>query len=270
MTNAVLLSAGQGRRLSPLTDSKPKCLITIGGRTILEWQLLALAACGIRDVTVVTGFEDKSVETALKVSTADVDAVALFNPFYGVADNIGSCWVARDLLSTTDCVLINGDTLFDPRILHHVLTTATAPINVTIDSKSVYDADDMKVKTDGQRLTHIGKTLTGQIDGESIGMLRFRNEGGAAFVGHMEALLRDQASLKKWYLTIIDQLASETDGPLISPVSIAGLPWAEVDFPHDIPFAAERIAAFDWTEQQETGQESVDDSTTVTPRLGAL
>lgn len=246
MTNAVLLSAGQGRRLSPLTDAKPKCMIPVGGRTILEWQLHALAACGISDVTVITGFEGGSVDAALKISTSGTNAASVYNPFYSVADNIGSCWAARELL-TDDCLLINGDTLFDPRILRKVLDEATAPISVTIDTKGNYDSDDMKVQLDGPRLRRIGKTLTDPIDGESIGMLRFQNGGGAAFVSRMAELLRDQASLKLWYLSIIDQIAAERNGTYVGTVPIEGLPWAEVDFPHDLPVAAERVASFDWT-----------------------
>lgn len=245
MTNAILLSAGQGRRLSPLTDTKPKCLVPVGGRTILEWQLHALAACGIRDVTVVTGFEGRSVDAAIRTSSAGVSASSLFNPFYGVADNIGSCWAARHLIGD-DCVLINGDTLFDSRILARVLEGATAPITVTVDTKPAYDADDMKVRTDGTRLGAIGKTLTGRIDGESIGLLRFRNGGGAAFVARMERLLRDPGALARWYLTVIDDLAADPDAPEIGVLDVGGLPWAEIDFPHDLPIAADRVAGFDW------------------------
>ncbi|MEM7669822.1 MAG: phosphocholine cytidylyltransferase family protein [Pseudomonadota bacterium] len=245
MTHAVLLSAGQGRRLSPLTDSKPKCLVSVAGATILDWQLRALGACGIRDVTIVTGFGSEAVEASLKVGGYDLNTSVLFNPFYKVADNIGSCWMARDLIRS-DCLLINGDTLFDPRVLAKVLETAKSPISVTIDRKAAYDSDDMKVKLDAGRLARIGKTLTGRIDGESIGLLQFRNGGGAAFVDRMENLLRDQASLGLWYLSVIDQLAGDAGAPEVGTVSIEGLPWAEIDFPHDLPVASDRVAGFDW------------------------
>ncbi|MEM1315737.1 MAG: phosphocholine cytidylyltransferase family protein [Pseudomonadota bacterium] len=245
MTNAILLSAGQGRRLSPLTDARPKCLVPVGGRTLLEWQLHALAACGVRDVAVVTGYEARAVSAALKTSTADVEARSLFNPFYGVADNIGSCWTARDLIGE-DTVLINGDTLFDRRVLARVLEEATAPITVTVDVKPAYDADDMKVRSSGNALTAIGKTLTDPIDGESIGLLRFQAGGGAAFARRMEEMLQDPATLSKWYLTIIDDMARDAAAPEVGVVRIDGLPWAEVDFLHDLPIAADRVAGFDW------------------------
>jgi choline kinase len=146
-----------------------------------------------------------------------------------------------------DTVLINGDTLFDRRILARVLDEATAPISVTVDVKPAYDADDMKVRLEGRSLSAIGKTLTGRIDGESIGMLRFQDGGGAAFTRRMEVMLRDPATLSKWYLTIIDDIAKDAAAPDVGVVSIEGLPWAEIDFPHDLPIAADRVAGFDWS-----------------------
>lgn len=242
MTNAVLLGAGQGRRLAPLTDHRPKCLVKVAGRTILEWQVQALAAAGVRDVTVVTGFEGASVEAALRVMALPVTVRCRHNPFYGVGDNIVSVWVARDLLGE-DTVLINGDTLFDPRILSRVMNEAKAPVTVTIDRKKTYDADDMKVRLAGDRLARIGKALDGAIDGESIGLLRFREGGGARFAQALDETLREPEALGLWYLSVVDALA---ESGVVGIVPIEGLPWAEVDFPHDIPIAADRLAGFDW------------------------
>ncbi|MEM0942611.1 MAG: phosphocholine cytidylyltransferase family protein [Pseudomonadota bacterium] len=238
----MLLGAGQGRRLAPLTNDRPKCLVSIAGRPLLEWQLAALESVGIQDVTIVTGFGGHMVETAVKVMSPQLNLRCLYNPFYSVADNIGSCWVAREVIGD-DTVLINGDTLFDPRILARVLDEAERPISVTIDRKENYDADDMKVSLEGGELRRIAKTLTEGVDGESIGMIRFQNGGGNRFVDRLTAKLQNPEALSLWYLSVIDELAQEGD---VGVVSIEGLPWAEVDFLHDLPVAAERVGAFDW------------------------
>lgn len=244
MTNAVLLGAGQGRRLSPLTDNRPKCLVEIAGRPLLDWQLRALAQAGVAEATVVTGFGAAAVEAALMLMAPPIPVKTRHNPFFAVADNIGSCWIARDLFGD-DTLLINGDTLIDPRIPERVLARATAPVTVTIDRKDGYDVDDMKVQLDGDRLRHIGKKLEAPVDGESIGMLRFRDGGGQRFAAALETTLRDPAALSRWYLSVIDALATEGT---VGTVSIEGLPWAEVDYPHDLPIAAGRVAAFQWAE----------------------
>ena len=247
MPHVVLLSAGQGKRLSHLTENKPKCLVSVGGKTLLEWQLQAIEAChqetgNIDGVTIIVGFEAKSVEAIVNVKPISLPVNCIYNPFYTVADNISSCWSAQHLLKS-DCVLINGDTLFDRRILAKLLNKNDNSITVTIDHKENYDSDDMKVLLEGERLSRIGKTLTGKIDGESIGMLRFQKEGGATFVKEMDDLLRDPASLRLWYLSVIDRLASKCD---IGVMSIDKLPWQEVDYPHDLAAAADRLKEFDW------------------------
>ena len=246
MTNAVILSAGQGKRLAPLTDARPKCLVKVGGQPILAWQLRALAAAGIHDVTVVTGFGAGMVETAVRTMDLTRLPECLYNPFYAVADNIGSCWVARERIGA-DTILLNGDTIIDPRILRRVLDDAVEEITVTIDRKTTYDDDDMKIRRDGLRLTAIGKTLAQPVDGESIGLLRFLGKGGERFGRAMRAALDDQSALRLWYLSIIDQLAQTGN---VGTVSIDGLPWIEVDFPRDLPIAEARVSAFDWRSER--------------------
>ena len=240
MTNAVILSAGQGRRLSPLTDARPKCLVPIAGRPILEWQLRALAAAGVDESAVVTGFCANAVEAMLMTTSVPAEVRTVYNPSYSVADNIGSCWAAKDLIGP-DTLLLNGDTLFEPEIVLRVLEQATAPISVTIDSKGMYDSDDMKILREGDRLTAIGKTLEAPVDGEAIGMIRFQGDGGKRFVAAMRSALNDQATLRRWYLSIIDELAREGG---VGVVSIEGLTWSEIDFPRDLPIAESKVARY--------------------------
>jgi len=238
MTNAIILSAGQGKRLSPLTDARPKCLVPIAGRPILEWQLRSLAAADVDEVVVVTGFCADAVEAMLMTTNVPIDVRTVYNPFYTVADNIGSCWAAKDLFGD-DTLLLNGDTLFEPEIVTRVLEQATAPISVTIDAKGNYDSDDMKIRREGDRLTAIGKTLELPVDGEAIGMIRLQNGGGDRFVAAMRAALQHEETLKRWYLSIIDELAREGG---VGVVSIEGLTWSEIDFPRDLPIAESKVS----------------------------
>ena len=171
---AVILSAGKGSRLLPLTADRPKCLIALSGRTLLDWQLDALQAAGIADIVVVTGFRDDLVDA---VAARRRGVRTLFNPFYHVADNLGSVWMARAEFDR-DLLLLNGDTLVPPSLLARVLAAETGPIAVTIDEKADYDSDDMKVLREGDRLLRIGKALEpGAYNAESIGLIAFRGGG---------------------------------------------------------------------------------------------
>ena len=232
---AVILSAGQGSRLLPLTQSQPKCLLPVNGRTILEWQLAALAANGVNDVTVVTGFYAETVDALIASRDFGAQTVrTLYNPFYAVADNAGSCYVAREFM-TGDFMVINGDTLFEPELCKRALAQRDAPVTVTIDRKDSYDGDDMKVCLDGDRLARIGKSLPlDVVDAESIGMLMFNEEGGTHFKDAIVNLLRSEGGLKRWYLQAIDALAVKK---IVGTASIEGLAWQEVDFMDDLKSA---------------------------------
>lgn len=237
---AVILSAGQGSRLLPLTAEHPKCLLPLGSKTLIEWQIDVLSRCGIDDIVVVVGFRAAQVEALLaKLVRPGLRIRTLFNPFYNVADNLGSCWLVRHEM-VGDFLLLNGDTLFEPAVLHSLLQSPRAPITVTIDRKASYDADDMKVHLDGTRLLDIGKTLPlSTTNGESIGLLLFRDDGPARFVAATDRMMHVAEGLTSFYLRVIDQLAKSHR---IETASIEGLTWGEVDYPADLQRMARLVA----------------------------
>ncbi|BBK41121.1 nucleotidyltransferase [Allostella vacuolata] len=236
---AIILGAGQGRRLLPLTETRPKCLIELAQVPVLEWQLRGLAEAGVEEAVVVTGFGAEQIEALLAGLRLPGLAVrTLYNPFYAVADNLASCWIARPEMQD-EFLILNGDTLFEPAVAARLLEPVSAPITVTIDRKPAYDADDMKVQLDGDRLLAIGKTLSAElVGGESIGFLRFTADGGRHFRGEVERLMRAPPGLKLWYLSVIDRLAGR--GIPVGVRSIEGLDWGEIDFPVDVK-RAERL-----------------------------
>lgn len=226
---AVILSAGKGSRLLPLTAERPKCLIELNGRSLLEWQLDALRWAGVAEVVVVTGFRDDLVD---EVAARRDGVRTLFNPFYHVADNLGSVWMARGEFEV-DTLLLNGDTLVSPALLAIVQDAEAGPVAVTVDEKEDYDADDMKVLREGDRLLRIGKALEpGAYNAESIGLLAFRREGGRLFIDRVEKMMRQPDGTRRWYLRAIDALAQS--GEDVRTVSIRGEEWQEVDFPEDV------------------------------------
>ena len=240
---ALILGAGQGSRLLPLTRQLPKCLLDLSGRSMLEWQLHGLAEVGIREAVVVTGFRDDLVDEALqRVAPPGITVRTLFNPFYKVADNLASCWMARGEFDQP-CLVLNGDTLFEPEIARRLLAAPSAPITVTIDRKPRYDDDDMKVHTEGERLRAIGKKLPAEVvNGESIGFLRFEAEGAALFVEELERTMRTPEGPGLWYLSAIHRLAAA--GADIRVASIEGLQWGELDFPADLAYVRQLAAGW--------------------------
>ena len=228
---ALLLSAGQGRRLLPLTAGIPKCALPIRGRSILEWQLEELAGSGVDRVTVVVGFAADHVERLLGARAWPYEVRTLYNPFFALADNLVSCWVAAPEL-TEDLVLINGDTLFEAAVLRRLLEAPHRPVTLAVDHKAAYDADDMKVSLDGDRLLAVGKRLpAADVHGESIGMMVFRGDGPALFRAGLDRAVRRPEALRQWYLSVIDELARAGH---VGAASIHGLDWTEVDSAEDL------------------------------------
>ncbi len=239
----IILSAGQGSRLLPLTAERPKCLIDFSGKSLIAWQIEMLSDGGVQEFHIVTGFMTDMVEAELeRLKQAGLNIIIHFNPFYKVADNLGSCWIVRDVMDG-DFMILNGDTLISPEIIQKAQQTENWPITVTVDIKDQYDSDDMKVSLDDDRLTAIGKTLTAeQSDAESIGFLAFRGEGGLLFREKVREFMRTPAGVENWYLKIIDALAP---GGKVGTVSIKGHDWAEVDFLNDLETAT--VLTDKWT-----------------------
>ncbi len=230
---AIILSAGQGRRLLPLTESTPKCLLPVSDKPVIAWQIDALLAVGIDEITIVAGFQVGLIETLLQQRYASHPGIRiLFNPFFEVADNLASCWIARSTMDS-DFLLLNGDTVIESALLRQVLNSESAPITLSVDYKNAYDADDMKVQldTDGW-VKQVSKIIPPhQVDAESIGLIYFREQGPEIFSQAVESALRHPAELKSWYLSIIDALAKQR---LVNSCSVKGFRWCEIDFIEDL------------------------------------
>jgi choline kinase len=234
--HAILLSAGQGSRMLPLTAERPKCLIDFSGKSLIQWQVEMLARGGVKRIDVVTGFKTDMVDAHLaQIDDPRVTITTQFNPFYQVADNLGSCWIARQAMEG-DFLILNGDTLVSEDIVHKVQAGNGWPIAVTVDVKDAYDSDDMKVnRSPDGRLNRIGKTLTAaESNAESIGFLAFRGEGAALFREAVRQAMRTPEGVQHWYLKVIDSLAPTGK---VGTLSIEGLGWGEVDFLNDIEAA---------------------------------
>jgi len=239
---AIILSAGQGSRLGHLVDEQPKCLIDFNGRTLLDRQLDTLEANGVHEAVVVTGFHDDRVEEALAKRCGGPSVRTIYNPFFKVADNTGSLYMAREELAG-DCLVWNGDTLVSNALMKRVVFNDRSGICVTIDRKHSYDEDDMKVVEEGGRLKAIGKRLDlGTVNAESIGLLAFRAGGGERFREAIEGALRTPEGTTIWYLRVIHQLAQRSD---VWTLDIQGEEWGEVDFPPDVEAARELTGRWD-------------------------
>lgn len=254
---AIILSAGQGKRLHPLTAETPKCLLPVrGDQCVLEVQLRALAEAGVDEAVVLVGFGADQVERLVAERCPDgIRVQTVFNPFYAVSDNLATCWLAQQWMRG-EFIILNGDTLFEPTVARRLLASAEAPLTLAVNVKGEYDDDDMKVSfrssdlfsaTETQ-LVAVGKTLDARIvDAESIGLMLFREEGAERFVEVLEAAVRQPDAVERWYLSAVNEMAQTTH---VATLPITGLWWGEVDSSEDLALVR---AALDEEKEEESG-----------------
>jgi choline kinase len=120
ITTALLLAAGTGSRLQPLTDDAPKCLTEVNGTTILKRLIRSLQSRGFTRVVVVVGFLDLCVREALRTSVDGLAIEFIHSPRYRTTNNIYSLWLARQAIQEP-FLLIESDLLFDTALLDDML-----------------------------------------------------------------------------------------------------------------------------------------------------
>lgn len=241
---AIILSAGQGRRLLPYTKSTPKCLLELSQKPFIEYQIDTLLQLGVNEIVVVVGYAANAVKQVLQERYDSNQVRTLYNPFYEVADNLASCWMAREELHG-EFMILNGDTLFEAAIIEKLINANDYPITLASDEKAVYDEDDMKIAHDQGCILNIGKKLPlERVNAESIGAMKFTPEGATLFREQICHDIHQAEALSRWYLSVIDQLASTGN---VGTISIHGLDWTELDFVHDLEIARTMVSK--WAKQ---------------------
>ena len=139
-------------------------------------------------------------------------------------------------------IQVNGDNLFKADLVKVLLSAPRAHVTVAINHKAAYDADDMKVMMDGDRLTEIGKTLPAEtVNAEAIGFYVFRGDGGQAYIEALEGAMREPSGLKQWFPHAIGLMAKRIP---VGTVALDGVQWCEVDFPVDLQQARQLVSSW--------------------------
>lgn len=227
----IILAAGGGTRLLKLTESIPKCLLPISNTNILGHQLANAIKVGIDEVVISVGYKANLVEEFVHKFRTELHIKVEFNPFYDITNNLISLWNVRHEIKNKEVIVLNGDDLFDYRILEKLKKTK-GEVNLVVAHKKEYDGDDMKVSSMDGRILKINKVMrSSQATGESIGMMKFSPEGANYLYWKLNNMVRDKENLNAWYLRAIQEMID--DGITVKPCEIGDLPWMEIDFPED-------------------------------------
>jgi choline kinase len=220
MLDALILAAGQGSRLDV---GVPKCLVEIGGRSLLDHQLDAIERVGADRVTLVVGYEHEQIEDAAKGRTQVV-----LNERYAETNSLYSFWLARNAVEG-DLLVLNSDVLFAPEMLCDL--AAVTGSTIAFDSSSGDEDEHMKVHIQRGRLMRLSKDLPPMDShGESLGVVLLRRPAArAAFSAAGSYIGRGRDD--HWVTTAFNEVAR---GHWVSCVDVAAQPWVEIDFPEDL------------------------------------
>jgi choline kinase len=232
---AIILAAGKGSRLNGTAGDKPKCLVEVGGLTLIERQLQILERAGIDDVAIVVGCAADRVRAQCGRRVTYIE-----NPRYSETNSLYSLWLARALLYE-GFVVLNCDVLFHPLLLTDLLTSRHQDallIAYREAQQPAFGDEEMKVKVRCGRVVDMSKTMDpSEADGENLGIVKFSPDGAPLLVEIMDRLVA-AGDLRAWAPRAFREFAQVRP---LHAVSTRGLPWIEIDFPEDYQRALQDV-----------------------------
>jgi len=232
---AVVLCAGRGIRLLPFTQEDPKCLLKVGPKTLLEYIIENFKAAGIEEIWLVTGFQEEKIKTLVKVKGySHIKTVT--NPYYLNTNTAFSLNLALKHMDDS-FILINGDVLFDRRILFDLLNHNQKNC-VVVDDSIKLDEEEVKVIAQNGFISRIGKTLEpAECRGEAIGINKISSDAILPLSKEFD-LLEQKGENNHFFEKGFDILAHK-EYPF--GILMTNKPWTEIDTPEDYNYAKNEI-----------------------------
>lgn len=208
----IILAAGQGTRLRPLTDDRPKCMVEVKGKSIIERQLDTMRSCGIKedDITIVTGYRNDVLKERFK----DTGIHFIVNEDYDTTNMVCSLMCARSLMEQEEDIIISyGDIIYGEPVFRKILDAKDNMSVIVDDGWYEYWAercenplDDAETLMFDQEdyLTEIGQKTTelAKVQSQYIGLMRFKKAGLKAMLSlSEEAERRSQNGESLWRTT---------------------------------------------------------------------
>lgn len=229
---SIILAAGLSKRLRPLTDSVPKCLLKIGTKTILEMTIGNILQNGINDFIIVTGYREEMIKEFISRKYRDMKVKFLSNPDYENNNNSYSLWLAKEFVRG-DCILLDSDIIFDSRIISALLSSGYDNC-LAVNTKHKLGGEEIKVIIDtANKIQHIGKEPDpSKSFGESIGIERFSDSFFKKLGEILDRKIGKERNVNEFYETSFQELIDEGNG--IYAVDVSGYESMEIDTPEDL------------------------------------
>ena len=238
----VILAAGMAKRLRPLTDTKPKCLLEVGKRTLLERTVDAMRQAGIQEFLVVTGYRGEMIRDFLREysSRSSLSSQPSFtfldNTDYEHNNNIYSLWMACQKVRGCDFLLMDSDILCDPAAVVRIAQEQTSALAV---NRHELGEEEMKVVVDADsRITEISKTCRPEdAMGESVGIEKITADYSEALARELDQMILQEGLIDIFYERAFERLIPQ--GHTFKVVDTTHYFSYELDTPEDFQRAQE-------------------------------
>lgn len=224
---AIIMAAGKGSRLGDMTKDIPKSFLEVNGFKLIEYNIALLHRFGIRDILLVTGYQNDKME-AFAEKIEGVRCVC--NPFYEMVNVLGSFYIAQEHLEEKDTVYMHADTLCAPEIMEDMLQEK-GDIVLPVDFREC-DEEAMKVRTNAGAVVEISKSIACDMaEGEFIGIAKISGNVMCALKEASQKLML-QKKFQSYFEGAIEELISQNRYE-IRAISTKGKFWGEIDFLED-------------------------------------
>ena len=232
LPKVIILAAGAGNRLRPYTADRPKCMLELGGKALIDRQLHTLRSCGLTDISIITGYLKGKVE-ALGYPTVE-------NPAWEITNMVMSLWCAFDRLKE-DIIISYADIIYQRSVLETLLA-CNADMAVVVDcgfrkywefrfENPLDDLESLAISPD-DCIQSIGQKVESmdEIEAQYIGLMRFKGDGLKNLKKHMVSISRTEKFAKMYMTDLLQDIINH--GECIKAVKI-NHGWLEFDSVED-------------------------------------
>lgn len=234
---SVILAAGMASRLKPLTDNTPKCLLKVGGKSILEMAIGNLMATTDSDIVIVTGYLAGKIKEFMGIRFPGLNITYVHNSLFQTTNNIYSLWLAGKVVRGHEMLMMDSDIIFDKRIISKLIASGFQNC-LALKKHEVHD-EEIKVKTDKTgRVLEISKEVKpSEAAGESIGIELFGKEGVEELYDIMDRKITMEKNVNRFYETAFQELSKNE----LYAVDVSEYVCSEIDTAEDLLFAQELL-----------------------------
>ena len=194
------------KRLRPLTDERPKCLLTVGSRTLLQRTFDAMIAAGISEFVVVTGYRGEMIrDFLLNTYPSSLTFHFLHNADYEHNNNIYSLWMTRELVRGREFLLLDSDILFDPAIIQRMLQEPGTAL--ALNRHELGEEEIKVIVNSNNQVVEISKVCSpSEAIGESVGIEKMEADYSEALFAELDRMIEGEGLIDIFYERAFERL----------------------------------------------------------------